>query len=178
MCVCSGGIPALVISAGYLGSLLWGGAILLLAAHTSYDKTICIILGVLLLLVALLWVRPVISFGFVFSLLTGAGLVYLALGALLMMAFLVGGIESSLFPTGWILPAVLLVSGALMSLRRRFDIAITLWAGLTLATFLLGVLLYVDALDLGFDDPAAFDASIMVAAFGLVVLVLRPAFRD
>ena len=28
------------------------------------------------------------------------------------------------------------------------------------------------------DDPAAFDASIIVAAFGLVVLVLRPAFRD
>ena len=65
-----------------------------------------------------------------------------------------------------------------MSLRRRFDIAITLWAGLTLATFMLGVLLYVDALDLGLDDPAAFDASIIVAAFGLVVLVLRPAFRD
>ena len=59
----------------------------------------------------------------------------------------------------------------------RFDIAITLWAGLTLATFALGVLLYTDALNLGLDDPAAFDASIIVAGLGLVVLVLRPAFR-
>ena len=28
------------------------------------------------------------------------------------------------------------------------------------------------------DDPAAFDASIIVAALGLLVLALRPAFRD
>ena len=110
--------------------------------------------------------------------LIGAGLVYLALGALLLVAFLLGGIESSLFPTGWIFPAVLLASGALMAARRRFDIVVTLWAGLTLAVFLLGVLLYVDALNLGLDDPAAFDASIIVAGFGLLALVLRPAFRD
>ena len=112
------------------------------------------------------------------AVLSGAGLVYTALGLLLGGAFFVAGIDSSLFPTGWILPAVLLGSGLLMTLRRRFDIAITLWAGLTLATFMLGVLLYVDALDLGLDDPAAFDASIIVAVLGLVVLALRPAFRD
>jgi hypothetical protein len=110
--------------------------------------------------------------------LRGAGLVYIALGLLLGAALLVAGIDSSLFPTGWLFPAVLLSSGLLMTARRRFDIAITLWAGLTLATFLLGVLLYTDALNLGLDDPAAFDAAIIVAAFGLLVLVLRPAFRD
>jgi hypothetical protein len=110
--------------------------------------------------------------------LIGTGLVYLALGLLLGAAFLVAGIESSLFPTGWLFPAVLLGSGLLMTTRRRFDIAITLWAGLTVATFMLGVMLYVDALDLGLDDPTAFDASIIVAGFGLLVLVLRPAFRD
>ena len=110
--------------------------------------------------------------------LTGAGLVYLALGVLLGIAFIIGGIDSSLFPSGWIFPAVLLLTGALMTMRRRFDIVITLWAGLTLAVFLLGVLLYVDALDLGLDDPAAFDATIIVAGFGLVALLLRPAFRD
>jgi hypothetical protein len=109
--------------------------------------------------------------------LVGAGLVYVALGLLLGAAFFVFDIESSLFPTGWIFPAVLLVSGALMAVRRRFDIVITLWAGLTLAVFMLGVLLYVDALDLGVDDPTAFDASIIVAALGLLPLVLRPAFR-
>lgn len=112
------------------------------------------------------------------AVLTGAGLVYLALGLLLGAAFLLAGLDSSLFPTGWLFPAVLLGSGALMTARRRFDLAITLWAGLTLATFLLGVLLYTDALNLGLDDPAAFDASIIVAGFGLAVLALRPAFRD
>mgnify|MGYP001823287296 CR=1 FL=1 len=112
------------------------------------------------------------------AVLSGAGLVYVALGLLLGAAFFVAGIESSLFPTGWIFPAVLLGSGLLMTVRRRFDIAITLWAGLTAATFMLGVLLYVDALDLGLDDPAAFDASIIVAGFSLLVLALRPAFRD
>jgi hypothetical protein len=107
-----------------------------------------------------------------------AGLVYLALGALLAVAFFVGGVQSSLFPTGWLLPAVLLSSGALMATRRRFDMTITLWAGLTLAVFMLGVLLYVNALDRGLDDAAAFDAAIIVAGLGLIPLLLRPWFRD
>jgi len=111
------------------------------------------------------------------SALRGAGLVYLALGLLLGAAWSIGGIESSLFPTGWILPAVLIASGALMTARRRFDIVVTLWAGLTLAVFSLAALLYTDALNLGLDDPAAFDSAIIVAALGLVPLVLRPAFR-
>ena len=107
-----------------------------------------------------------------------AGLVYLGLGAVLGVAVIFVGIESSLFPTGWLFPAVLLASGALMSLRRRFDLVVTLWGGLTLAVFLLGVLVYVNALDRGLDDAAAFDATIIVAGFGLLPLVLRPAFRD
>jgi hypothetical protein len=106
-----------------------------------------------------------------------AGLVYLGLGALIGIAYLFGGVESSLFPTGWLFPAVLLGTGALMATRRRFDIVITLWAGLTVAVFMLGMLLYVDALDLGLDDAAAFDAAIIVAGFGLVPLLLRPRFR-
>ncbi len=110
--------------------------------------------------------------------LTATGLAFLALGLLLGSAFFLADLESSLFPTGWLFPAVLVLSGLLMTVRRRFDLAITLWAGLTLATFMLGVMLYVDALDLGLDDPAAFDGSIIVASLGLVVLVLRPAFRD
>ncbi len=110
--------------------------------------------------------------------LVAAGLVYLGLGAVLSVVFVFGGIQSSLFPTGWLFPAILLASGALMTLRRRFDLAVTLWGGLTLAVFLLGVLVYVNALDRGLDDAAAFDATLIVAAFGLLVLVLRPAFRD
>lgn len=112
------------------------------------------------------------------ALLVGAGLVYLGLGILLAVVFFFGGVQSSLFPTGWLFPAVLLASGGLMSLRRRFDLVATLWGGLTLAVFLLGVLVYVNALDRGLDDAAAFDATLIVAAFGLLVLILRPAFRD
>ena len=110
--------------------------------------------------------------------LRGVGIVYLALGGLTGIGWLTGSLDPVLFPTGWIFPAVLLASGALMTAARRFDIAITLWAGLTLAIFTLAALTYSDALTLGLDDPAAFDSAIITSALGLVVLVLRPAFRD
>jgi hypothetical protein len=107
-----------------------------------------------------------------------AGLVFVGLGALLGVVFFFGGIQSSIFPTGWLFPAVLLVSGVLMTVRRRFDIVVTLWGGLTLAVFLLGVLVYVNALDRGLDDAGAFDATLIVAGLGFVPLLLRPLFRD
>jgi hypothetical protein len=106
------------------------------------------------------------------------GATYVGLGLLLGAATVMGEVQSSLLPTGWLFPAVLLASGGLMATRRRFDIVITLWAGLTLAVFMIGVLLYVNALDRGLDDAAAFDASIIVAGFGLLPLVLRPWFRS
>lgn len=111
------------------------------------------------------------------AVLVAAGLVYVALGAVLGLAFVLGAVQSSLFPTGWLFPAVLATTGLLMAVRRRFDVVISLWAGLTLAVFMLSVLLYVDALNFGVDDAAAFDSSIIVAAFGLVPLLLRPWFR-
>lgn len=110
--------------------------------------------------------------------LVAVGLVYLSLGGLLLVVFTAGGIQSSLFPTGWLFPAILIASGALMTGRRRFDLVATLWGGLTLAVFMLGVLVYVNALDRGLDDAAAFDATLIVAGFGLLALILRPAFRD
>ncbi|MFV2065168.1 MAG: hypothetical protein ACC726_16885 [Chloroflexota bacterium] len=112
------------------------------------------------------------------SALTAAGLVYLGLGATLAIVYVVGGVQSSLFPTGWLFPAVLLLSGGLMAKRLRFDLVMTLWGGLTLAVFLLATLLFVDALDLGFEDVAAFDSTLIVAALGLVPLLLRPQFRS
>lgn len=112
------------------------------------------------------------------ALLRGAGVVYLALGLLIGAAWLFLELDPAIFPTGWIFPAVLLVSGGLMLACRRFDIAVTLWAGLTLAIFILAALTYTDALTLGLDDPAAFDSAIIAGAFGLLVLVLRPGFRD
>ena len=41
-----GGSRFWILSAGYLGSLLWGGFILLLAAMTHYDKVISVLIGV------------------------------------------------------------------------------------------------------------------------------------
>jgi hypothetical protein len=107
-----------------------------------------------------------------------AGLAFLGLGLVLGVAYVAGEVRSSLFPAGWIFPAVLIVTGGLMLVGRRFDIAMTLWAGLSLGVFLLDGLVYMNGLDRGLDDPAAFDAAIVVAAFGLVVLILRPRFRS
>jgi hypothetical protein len=111
-------------------------------------------------------------------LLSAAGLGYLAFGLLLAVVYVGGGVHSSLFPTGWLFPALLIVTGILMTARRRFDIVATLWGGFTLAVFVLAALIYTNALDLGLDDAAAFDATLIAAAFGLVVLVLRPGFRS
>jgi hypothetical protein len=111
------------------------------------------------------------------SLLTGVGLVYLGIGVVLAIVFFLGGVQSSLFPTGWLFPAVLIVSGGLMTARRRFDVVAVLWAGLTAAVFMLGVLVYVNALDLGLDDAGAFDATLIVAGLGFLALLLRPGFR-
>ena len=110
--------------------------------------------------------------------LSAVGLAYLGLGIILGIVHFVGAVTSSLFPTGWIFPAVLVASGALMTVRRRFDIVATLWGALVLAVFLLGVLVFVNGLDRGVDDASAFDAAIIVAGFGLLPLILRPAFRE
>ena len=110
--------------------------------------------------------------------LPAVGLVYLAAGVVFGVVYLVGGVTSSLFPTGWILPAVLVISGALMAIRRRSDIVLTLWGALTVAVFLIDMEVYFVGLDLGLVDPAAFDPTIIVGALGLVALVLRPRSRD
>ena len=41
-----GGSRFWILTAGYLGSLLWGGFILLLAAMTHYDKVISVLIGI------------------------------------------------------------------------------------------------------------------------------------
>jgi hypothetical protein len=110
-------------------------------------------------------------------LLPAVGWLYVGLGAVLGGVWLVGGVDASLFPTGWLLPAVLVTSGLLMAMRRRFDIVGVLWAGLVLAVFQLDLAVYLDGAALGVDDPAAFDATLITAFLGLVPLVLRPHFR-
>jgi hypothetical protein len=69
----------ITLSAGYLGSLLWGGLILLLAARTRLDRGVSVVLGGILVLTALLFVRPFAGFGFLFGLLSGVALVGIGL---------------------------------------------------------------------------------------------------
>ena len=74
-CITSGGNRFLTLSAGYLGSLFWGGLILALAARTRLDRPLSVALGVLLALLSLLYVRPFISFGLAFGLAASLALV-------------------------------------------------------------------------------------------------------
>jgi hypothetical protein len=74
LCVTRGGNRFLTLSAGYLGSLLWGGAILLLAARTGLDRWASAALGVGLIGISVVYVRPLLGFGFLFGLTAGGGL--------------------------------------------------------------------------------------------------------
>jgi hypothetical protein len=73
--VTAGGNRFLTLSAGYLGSLVLGGVILVLATRTRYDQTIATVIGGLMILISLLFVRPIISFGFFFGLLSGLAMI-------------------------------------------------------------------------------------------------------
>ena len=75
LCITQGGNPFITLSAGYLGSLIWGGLILQGALRTKMQQKIAIGIGILLGVVTLVYLRPVISFGFVFGLLAAAALV-------------------------------------------------------------------------------------------------------
>ncbi len=76
VCWTSGGVRFIVISAGYLGSLLWGSLILLGAVKTRFDQQITAGLGILLLGVTLVWVRNLE--GIIICVLTGFALLALA----------------------------------------------------------------------------------------------------
>ena len=73
-----GGSRFLTLTAGYLGSLLWGGMILLYSARTGWDKAGAAVIGAVLLGVTVWLVRPVGSFGFAFG--VGTGVVLIASG--------------------------------------------------------------------------------------------------
>lgn len=73
----SGGWRFLVLSAGYLGSMLFGGLILRLSAKAERDKTVMKVIGFVVIGIGVLLVRPIIGFGFLFTELFGATLVLL-----------------------------------------------------------------------------------------------------
>ncbi len=74
-----GGNRFLTLTAGYLGSLMWGVVIYVVAARTRIDKLAMFILGTLVAGIALIFVRN--AFGFCFSLLTGGVMIILGIKA-------------------------------------------------------------------------------------------------
>jgi hypothetical protein len=76
VCWSRGGWSVLVLPAGYLGSMAFGGLILIGAARTRHDRWISTGLGVLVVLATLLYVRGLFGFGFGL----GFGLLLIALG--------------------------------------------------------------------------------------------------
>jgi hypothetical protein len=76
-----GGSSFLTLSAGYLGSLLWGSVILILASRLQNTRPLMGALGLVLLFVTLRFVPITNLFGFVFGLLAGTAMVGIALKA-------------------------------------------------------------------------------------------------
>ena len=74
VCYTRGGSRFVTLTAGYLGSLLFGGALLVAAARTRWDRWISAALGALIMVIALLFIRPLLSFGLGFALLAGLSL--------------------------------------------------------------------------------------------------------
>ena len=81
VCTTQGGLPFIIYSAGYLGSMAWGGAILIAAARTKYDKYISIGIGIIVLAITALFIRN--SYGLIFGI--GFGLAMVLIGALTSM---------------------------------------------------------------------------------------------
>lgn len=72
-----GGWRFLILNAGYLGSLIWGVALLAAGRTPKAAKWMCGGLALVLLGSTLWWVRPVFSFGFAFSLVAGIAMALL-----------------------------------------------------------------------------------------------------
>ncbi len=76
LCITEGGIPWLVASAGYLGSMAWGAFLLMLPSKGRVARNTVIALGVLVMAASLWLIRPFLGFGFLFSLISGIALIW------------------------------------------------------------------------------------------------------
>ncbi|MCH8290323.1 M50 family metallopeptidase [Candidatus Poribacteria bacterium] len=68
-----GGSRFWTLTAGYLGSLVWGGLILVLAARTHLDKLFSTLIGIGMVFVSIFYVRNM--FGLIFGIAFGGGLI-------------------------------------------------------------------------------------------------------
>jgi hypothetical protein len=74
-----GGNRFLTLSAGYLGSLVWGVIIYLIAVRTHQDKALMFVLGASIIAIAAFYIRDM--FAIVFSLGTGVAMLVVAVKA-------------------------------------------------------------------------------------------------
>ena len=77
--ITAGGSRFWTLTAGYLGSLMWGGLILILAARTRLSKLISAVVGIGMILISIFYLRN--SFGFLFG--VGFGGILILVGRLL-----------------------------------------------------------------------------------------------
>lgn len=74
--ISQGGNQFIIISAGYLGSLLWGVAIFIATVKSRYDKMIMMVLGLTVILITVILSSSV--FSWIFGLLSGAAMLLMA----------------------------------------------------------------------------------------------------
>lgn len=77
-CLVRGGNALLAAASGYVGSAFWGALILILAGRTRWDRALSALLGLLMVFVALVYVRPLLSFGSLFTLASGLAMLSLS----------------------------------------------------------------------------------------------------
>lgn len=75
----TGGWRLLVLNAGYLGSLVWGLVLLAVANRSPLVPNFLRAMGLVLGAVTVIWMRPVIGFGFLYGM--GVAILLFALGA-------------------------------------------------------------------------------------------------
>lgn len=148
-CIVQGGNPLLILMAGYLGSLAWGGIVLLMASRTRYAKVTTGALGAMVFVVGLVFIRPVVSFGFLFAGAAGAAMMiagrYLSpwVNAVLLKAI---GLTSCLYAILDIKSDTLdrpqLRSDAHM-LAELTGIPTVVWGGLWISLAIAGTLVFV-----------------------------------
>lgn len=67
-----GGLRLVILNAGYLGSLLWGVGLLAASRRKQSARAVLGLLGAVVVVVTVVYVRPIVDFGFGFGVLMGA----------------------------------------------------------------------------------------------------------
>jgi len=136
-----GGWGLVVASAGYLGSVLYGGLLLIFCQQAKYAKPVLGGTTALIAVVTMLWVKPIFSFGFVVGLVMAvalAALVYFLTARLVHFFVSFLAVESCLnalfdLKTVFLLSAETNVPTDAMNLQRATFIPAIVWALLWVA---------------------------------------------